>query len=129
MQRFDTQISPEKTVRAVQGLFGYTCFDVVQFFDTIRLRDRAGAPPAQPLIPLMRYRLYQYVIAVNHFKDELYICENRVEGIDSELLLVESLIRSKDVPVFPFQVKGEETSNMTDTDYMAMVEKGIKSCL
>ena len=25
----------------------------------------------------MRYRLYQYVIAINHFKDELFICENK----------------------------------------------------
>ena len=77
----------------------------------------------------MRYRLYQYVIAINHFKDELYICENQMEGIQSELSLVESLITVKDVPVFPFQVKGEETSNMTDEDYRKMVEKGIKSCL
>ena len=72
----------------------------------------------------MRYRLYQYVIAINHFKDEFYICENHVEGVESELPLVESLIRSKDVPVFPFQVNGEETSNMTDAEYREMVEKG-----
>ena len=28
--------------------------------------------------PLLRYRFYQYVIAINHFKDEMYICENKV---------------------------------------------------
>ncbi len=42
---------------------------------------------------------------------------------------MESLIRSKDVPVFPFQINGGETSNMEDEDYKNMVEKGIKSCL
>jgi len=124
MQRFDSKPSPDKPVRAVQGLFGYTTFDAVQFFDTIKLKssdDKAG-------IPLMRYRLYQYVIAVNHFKDELYICENQIAGLESEVAVVESLIKSKDVPVYPFQAKGEETSNLKDEEYIEMVKKGIRSC-
>jgi anthranilate synthase component 1 len=77
----------------------------------------------------MRYRLYQYVIAVNHFRDELYICENQIAGLESELPVVESLIRSKDVPVYPFGTNGQETSNLTDDEYRNMVEQGIKSCL
>jgi anthranilate synthase component I len=125
MDHFDVQTSEEKPVRTAQSLFGYTTYDAVRFFDRIQMEEKQEAP----VIPLMRYRLYQYVIAINHFKDELYICENHVEGIDSELPLVESLIRSKDVPVFPFQVNGVETSNMSDSDYMEMVQKGIKSCL
>ncbi|HET7002032.1 MAG TPA: anthranilate synthase component I family protein [Puia sp.] len=125
MDHFDVQTSEEKPVRTAQSLFGYTTYDAVRFFDRVQMEEKQEAP----VIPLMRYRLYQYVIAINHFKDELYICENHVENIDSELPLVESLIRSKDVPVFPFQVNGVETSNMSDTDYMEMVQKGIKSCL
>ena len=99
MKHFDVQTAEEKPVKTAQSLFGYTTYDAVRFFDRIQLEDEKESP----LIPLMRYRLYQYVIAINHFKDELYICENHVEGIESELALVESLIRSKDVPVFPFQ--------------------------
>jgi anthranilate synthase component 1 len=76
----------------------------------------------------MRYRLYQYVIAVNHFKDELFICENLVPGLESEVAVVESLIKSKDVPVYPFHTKGAESSNMSDEDYREMVKKGIQSC-
>ena len=125
MDHFDVQTSEEKPVRTAQSLFGYTTYDAVRFFDRIQLEEKKETP----VIPLMRYRLYQYVIAINHFKDELYICENHVDGVDSELPLVESLIRSKDVPVFPFQVNGVETSNMSDADYMEMVQKGIKSCL
>ncbi|MBN8853926.1 MAG: anthranilate synthase component I [Sphingobacteriales bacterium 50-39] len=124
MQRFDSKPSSERPVRAVQGLFGYTTFDAVQFFDTIKLsssEERAG-------IPLMRYRLYQYVIAINHFKDELYICENQIAGLESEIGIVESLIKSKDVPVYPFRVKGEETSNLKDEEYIEIVKKGIRSC-
>jgi anthranilate synthase component 1 len=52
-----------------------------------------------------------------------------VPGIESELAVVESRIRSKDVPVYPFGVSGEESSNLTDQGYMDLVEKGIKSCL
>ncbi|HVM89292.1 MAG TPA: anthranilate synthase component I family protein [Puia sp.] len=125
MQRFHVELAKEKPVRAAQGLFGYTTFDAVQFFDTISFTARSLQPNS---IPLMRYRLYQYVIAVNHFKDELFICENKMAGIESELAVVESLIRSKDVPAYPFQAKGEEKSNMTDDDYKDMVKKGIASC-
>lgn len=126
MQRFNVPESNEKEGKFAQGLFGYTSFDAVQFFDTIRLSTtKAAASP----FPLMRYRLYQYVIAFNHFKDELIICENRVDGIESELAVVESLIRSKDVPVFPFRRKGGESSNLTDEGYREMVGKGIQRCL
>jgi anthranilate synthase component 1 len=125
MQHFDVQAADEKPVRTAQSLFGYTTYDAVRFFDRVRLEEKKEAP----LIPLMRYRLYQYVIAINHFKDELYICENQVDGISSDLPLVESLIRSRDVPIFPFQIKGEESSNMSDADYREIVQKGIKSCL
>ncbi|HLK28596.1 MAG TPA: anthranilate synthase component I family protein [Puia sp.] len=125
MQRFDVEPVKEKSVRTAQGLFGYTTFDAVQFFDTIKFTSRSAQSNA---IPLMRYRLYQYVIAINHFKDELFVCENKIAGMESELAIVESLIKSKDVPSYPFQPKGEETSNMKDEDYIEMVKKGIASC-
>jgi anthranilate synthase component 1 len=144
MQRFEVSPLTDRPARSAQGLFGYTTFDAVQFFDTIRFRERnpatrgftdspggsnlQGSSGESAPIPLMRYRLYQYVIAVNHFRDELYICENRIAGIESELPVVESLIRSKDVPVYPFRFLGEETSNMTDEQYRKMVELGIASC-
>lgn len=126
MQRFDVQKSFDKEAAFAQGLFGYSSFDAVRFFDSIELKKAASI---ESIIPLMRYRLYQYVIVFNHFKDELFICENTIAGIESELQVVESLIRSKDVPVYPFKAKGIETSNMTDEDYRAMVQKGIQSCM
>ncbi|MBK5271617.1 MAG: anthranilate synthase component I family protein [Bacteroidia bacterium] len=125
MQRFDVKKSESATAKFAQGLFGYTTYDAVQFFDTVQLSAERNK---QPVIPLMRYRFYQYVIAVNHFNDELYICENLVAGLTSEVNVVESLIRSKDIPVYPFKTKGEETSNLKDEEYISMVKKGIKSC-
>ncbi|HET9744979.1 MAG TPA: anthranilate synthase component I family protein [Chitinophagaceae bacterium] len=129
--RFNCITTEIKETRFAQGLFGYAAYDAVQFFDTIKLNtDNSKSPSSNSkfTIPLMRYRLYQYVIAFNHFKDELFVCENHINGIESELSVIESLIRSKDVPVFPFKKKGEETSNMSDKDYMSSVEKGIASC-
>ena len=131
MQRFDAKTPETKEGKFAQGLFGYTTYDAVQFFDTIKLSTVNRQPSTvnrQPAtIPLMRYRLYQYVIAINHFKDELFICENKVAGVESELAVLESLIRGKDIPAYPFQSKGEESSNMTDEDYKEMVKKGIVS--
>lgn len=127
MQRFQIEPVAEKPVRAVQGLFGYSCFDAVQFFDTVKFQTHP-ADNATPGIPLMRYRLYQYIIVIDHFKDELYICENLIPGLESELPVVESLIKSKDVPLYPFRVHGEEQSNLRDEEYLRMVEKGIASC-
>ncbi|MFT4016361.1 MAG: anthranilate synthase component I family protein [Agriterribacter sp.] len=132
MQRFEVEPSKEKIAALVQGLYGYTTFDAVQFFDSIKFNEKkkfeTGRAADDKGIPLMRYRLYQYVIAINHFKSEMYICENEIEGLQSDIAVIESLIRSKDVPVFPFKTRGKETSNITDDDYMAMVQKGIQSC-
>ncbi len=129
MQRFEAAPA-DKDAACAQGLYGYTCFDAVQFFDTVPFRKRIATPEAKTIdaIPLMRYRLYQYVIAVNHYKDELYLCENIIPGIESELSVLEGLIKSKDVPVYPFKIAGAETSNMNNEAYMEMVKKGIASC-
>jgi len=129
MQKFDVKKSEATEGRFAQGLFGYTTYDAVQFFETIPLATRLPIAIGTSLpIPLVRYRLYQYIIAVNHFKDELFICENKMNGIESEVAVVESLIRSKDVPVYPFSAKGDEISNMRDDDYKEMVKKGVASC-
>lgn len=132
----------DAAAKFAQGLYGYTTYDAVQFFDSITLTANRlpltdgeqgrstehGQQKAENYIPLMRYRLYQYVIAINHFKDELYLCENKMAGIESGVEVVESLIRSKDVPVYPFAVKGGESSNITNEAYIEMVKKGIQSC-
>ncbi len=130
----------QAAAKFAQGLYGYTTYDAVQFFDSVKLTvnrqpltessDPRSTEHGQRSteIPLMRYRLYQYVIAINHFKDELYLCENVIPGIESDVQVVESLIKSKDVPTYPFAIKGGETSNITNEAYVEMVKKGIQSC-
>ncbi|MFM2358309.1 MAG: hypothetical protein RLY16_302 [Bacteroidota bacterium] len=125
-QQFEVVPGADRVANFAQQLFGYTSYDAVQFFDTIQVNRLKADDNA---IPLMRYRLYQYVIVINHFKDELFICENIIPGLEGDAGMIENFIRSKDVPVYPFAAKGPETSNMADEDYRRMVEKGIAGCL
>jgi len=126
MQHFNIAEPAVLPVSKAQGLFGYTTFDAIQFFEEIKFKSLIDN--VNPQIPLIRYRLYQYVIVINHFKDELFICENHIKGIESEIDIVESLIKSKDVPAYPFAVIQTETSSLKDEEYISMVKKGIASC-
>ncbi|MFT3980014.1 MAG: anthranilate synthase component I family protein [Ferruginibacter sp.] len=131
LQQFMSSMKPSEKAAApvhiAQSLFGYTAFDAIPFFEHIVFDAKKSAGNGSS-VPLMRYRLYQYVIILDHFKDELYICENHFAGLESRLQDVESLIRGKDVPVFPFHVAAAEQSNMSDEAYRQMVSNGIKSC-
>jgi anthranilate synthase component 1 len=124
MIRFDPIQSQMKEEKYAQGLYGYTSYDAVRFFESVPVSKESDKP-----IGLMRYRLYQYVIAINHFKDELFLLENHFSGYESESASIIRIIQSRDVPQFPFQLTGKESSNMTDEDYLSMVKKGIASCM
>jgi len=125
MQRFETKSAEPKSAQFAQGLFGYFTFDAVQFFETIRFSNGSDAVNQ---VPMARYRMFQYVIAINHHKDELLLLENKINGLPSDIEIVSSLINSKDVPVYPFKTTSNETSNMTDDNYVETVKKGIGSC-
>ncbi|HEU0064235.1 MAG TPA: anthranilate synthase component I family protein, partial [Flavisolibacter sp.] len=80
MQRFEAISQEPKTASFAQALYGYFSFDAVQYFETIQFNK-----PLNEInnIPIARYRLYQYVIAINHYKDELVLCENHLLGVES----------------------------------------------
>lgn len=125
MQRFSfNEVS--RPVNIAQSVFGYITHDAVQFFDTVRFKHSGSLD--KPLIPLLRYRFYQYIIIINHFKNELFICENKIAGLESDIGSVESAIRGRDVPQYPFALKGDEIADITDQAYLDMVDKGIDSC-
>jgi len=124
MQGYQVVPHAHKETNFAQGLFGYTSFDAIPLFETIAFADAKKTN-----IPLIRYRLYQYVIVFDHYKDELFICQNLLANEQADTSLIESLIRNKDVPQFPFTPVGDERSNVSDEAYTAMVEKGIQHCL
>ena len=124
MNSFETE-STDAAAEFAQGFYGYLSYDAIPFLESVQFRQKQDHSDT---IPIARYRLYQYVIAINHHRDELILLENTIEGIDSEIAVVESLIRSKDVPLYPFSVTTGETSNMDDDFFIEMVKKGIRSC-
>jgi anthranilate synthase component 1 len=124
MQGYQVVPHTHKETNFAQGLFGYTSFDAIPLFETISFADTKKTN-----IPLIRYRLYQYVIVFDHYKDELFICQNLLTNEQADTSLIESLIRNKDVPQFPFTPVGDERSNVSDEAYTTMVEKGIQHCL
>ena len=124
MQGYQVVPHAHKETNFAQGLFGYTSFDAIPLFETIAFSDTKKTN-----IPLIRYRLYQYVIVFDHYKDELFICQNLLANEQADTSLIESLIRNKDVPQFPFTPVGDERSNVSDDAYTTMVEKGIQHCL
>lgn len=125
LDNFDAEKPVEKIADIAQGLFGYTTYDAVQFFEDIQF---ASLKKEETDIALMRYRVYQYVIVIDHFKDEIFLCENIFAGLESNIAIIENILRSKDVPQFPFKKIGEELTDMADEAYTAMVEKGIAAC-
>ena len=125
MQRFEVEESKVPAARFAQGLYGYFTFDAAQRFENITFTKKADPLTA---IPMARYRLFQYIIAINHFKDELFLCENVIQGLESESAVIESLLKSKDVPQYPFQKQGEEAANIDPETYIEAVKRGIASC-
>ena len=108
------------------GLFGYMAFDAVQHFEDIKFNNEKYS---EFNIPVVRYQVFKYVIALDHFRNELHVFEhnpNQQErnGLD-ELV---SLIMSKNVPSYDFSSSGESKSNFTDKEYLEIVKKGISHC-
>ena len=136
MQGYNVEAG-EKQLKFAQGLFGYTAYDAIPFFETIEFNKKpyrvkqnndVSGNQIDQAIPLMRYRFYQYVIAIDHFRDELYLLENHIPGLPGNKQLVEEVILSRDLPQYPFETTGTETSNLTDQEYLEMVKKGIAHC-
>lgn len=106
------------------GLFGHVGFDGVQYFDTLEF------DPAKRKIdiPDIRFTLYRFVIAINHFKDELYLIENLLPDEPSQLHKLETLINGHKYTTHSFKMLGEETSNLTDEEFMNLVTIGKRHC-
>jgi len=102
------------------GLFGYFTFDAVSHFEDISLTVELDE---QRAIPFLQYHVYRYVIAIDHFRNQLYVFENLLDGEESDLERLEYLIQNKNFPEYPFHIQGEETSNMTDEEFRSLVRK------
>jgi len=120
MASFETGENQLKVIS--NGLFGYFTHEAVEHYETIKLKKVEDNPKK---IPVMQYNMYRYVIAIDHFKNELYISCNEFEGSPkvNGIEKIEYLIKNKNFPEYSFQSKEAEKSNLTNEGFMAMVEK------
>ena len=73
------------------GLFGYTAFDSVRYFEPVAV---AESHHEENDAPDMLYILYRYIIVFNHFKNELTLVEILLPGEQSSLQEIENIIES-----------------------------------
>jgi anthranilate synthase component 1 len=111
------------------GLFGYLGYEAVQAFEDLTLN-----PDKQPAgqIPDILYGTYRYVIAINHFRNELYVFEHTLQGqevYEDGLAKLVNLIRNPSLPDFKFRTEGEERTNQTDEEFLKVLAQGQQHCL
>ncbi|WP_373511700.1 anthranilate synthase component I family protein [Persicitalea sp.] len=108
------------------GLFGHITYDSVAYFEDIEMQ------PASPetAIDQVFYQVYRYVIAINHYKDELYIFEhNYGDGSSGEgLEQIEIIIKNRNFPTYTFKATTDETSNVTDDHMRGVIQTCIDHC-
>jgi len=109
----------------VDGIFGYASFDAVQYFEDIRFKSSI---PEKEDIPELRYNFFRYVLAVNHLTNELLIFEHIVNGGESEIDRVSTLLHNRNIATYGFGTSREESSNLSDDDFRAMVARGKEHC-
>ncbi|MEA4937439.1 MAG: anthranilate synthase component I family protein [Paludibacter sp.] len=129
--RFDTFLRSFEIIHndiangTINGLLGYTSYESVQYFEDVKLSARETVPGS---MPGLHYVLFKYIIAVNHFNNELTILENLQEGEVSNISLIEEILRNNNFATYSFQTTGKEKSDISDDDYRNMVAKGKKEC-
>ena len=109
----------------INGFFGYTAYDGVQYFESVQL---GGKDSHSPEIPEMAYLYYRYILVMNHFKNELILVENLLDGESGRMNEVLNLLENRNYASYDFIPSGNETSPITDGEYMEMVRKGISHC-
>ena len=111
------------------GLFGFTSFEGVRHFEDI---DFDYIEKKDKKVPDMHYMVFQNIISINHFKNELYLFEHKSEtgtGSGPESLdKIEALIKTPNVSQENFDRDGEEVSNFDDAGYVKVIQKAKEHC-
>ena len=105
------------------GLFGYTSFNAVRYFENIDVKDETQAKNDAPDL---LYILYKVVIVFDHFNNNLTVI-----SLDGEEALddVMKAMNKANVKAYDFHPVGETTSPLTDEEHKANIRKGIQHCL
>jgi Anthranilate/para-aminobenzoate synthases component I len=108
------------------GLFGYTSFDAVRYFEHIPVPE---SHDAKNDAPDLLYILYKYVLIFNHFKNELTLVELLQDGESSNIEELETILENRNFASYNFSTRGPERSPITDEEYKSYVRQGVAHCL
>lgn len=116
----------------VCGLYGYTSFNAVRYFENIAVKDTTMALNDAPD---MMYILFRDIIVFDHFNNTLTIVslcpaesaddDHKEDNIDFIL----RLMNNPNVHAYDFHPVGETTSTLTDEEHKANIRRGIEHCL
>ena len=114
------------------GLFGYTSFNAVRYFEDIPVKDETQAKNDAPDL---LYILYKVVIVFDHFNNTLKIVSleesgKKKEAEDNSAIDKIMLAMNKaNVKAYDFHPVGDVRSTLTDEEHKANIRRGIKHCL
>ena len=108
---------------SVCGLFGYTSFNAVRYFENIKVKDETASKNDAPDV---LYILYQTVIAFDHHNNTLKIVTiGDASDIDDTL----KVMNKANVHAYDFRPIGDASSTLTDEEHKANIRRGIQHCL
>ena len=108
------------------GLYGYTTFNAVRYFEHIPVKDSTSSINDAPD---MLYILYKYLIVFNDFKHEMVLLEMQSDDEPSHINEVEKAICNRNYTTFDFRAIGPTVSTLTDEEHKTNIRKGIAHCL
>jgi len=120
--KIDVECDPG--LKSFNGFYGYISYNSVQYFETIKLNNKKA--PSE--IPDFQFSFFRFIIAINHFKDELTLLENLQEGEVSRMSELETLINARSFGLYKYESMGKETSNCTDDEFKKNVTKAKEHC-
>ena len=123
MNKFSIQDDSNHSKKYIsKGLFGYMTYDSVRFFEKININNESFSDD----IPDIYYSLYSEIIVVNTFNNEANLISH--SGNKNKIDEIEKLIKGKKTNEFSFKLNGKLESNLTDDEFLKMVDNGIKHC-
>ena len=108
------------------GLYGYTSFNAVRYFENIAVKDETQTKNDAPD---MLYILYKYVYVFDHFNNKLTLVELLSEGETNSLDEMEKWVNRRPYHTYGFHPVGDYVSTLTDEEHKANIRRGIQHCL
>ena len=108
---------------AICGLFGYTSFNAVRYFEDIAVKDETLAKNDAPDV---LYILYKVVIEFDHHNNMLKVV---TLGDASDINSILKAMNKANVQAYDFHPVGDVRSTLTDEEHKNNIRKGIKHCL